>query len=154
MLTSPTATTAENHGAYHAPLGAAQVEVNILNSRSVKLKKLHHTRRIPAQAAAPISVLNNDMPYNEDKETAPAAKLRHLEGHTGMARLHLFYAARRHRGLPARLVDILVLPIHEPSNPGAICFSTQVRVPLLHARCAWRSLTHVPTTQRHHQRHT
>ena len=55
-----------------------QAEANISNSSSTNLKKFHHTQRIASKAAAPISVLNNDMPNNEDEQAAPA-KRHHLK---------------------------------------------------------------------------
>ena len=53
-------------------MGAA---ANGISNRSKMVNQLHQMQRIPAKAAAPISILGDNMPDNED---ADAARAKHF----------------------------------------------------------------------------
>ena len=84
-------------------------------TRSEKLRKLHRTQRTLAKDN-PNSILSNDMPDNEDKEADTPPQLVP----SGLAHMPLFTSELNDQGIPARLVNILVLSVVGTSNPGAI----------------------------------
>jgi hypothetical protein len=47
---------------------------NGINNRSKTHNNLHQSQRIPAKVAAPLSILGDDMPDNEDADAKPAKR--------------------------------------------------------------------------------
>jgi len=47
---------------------------NSINNCGKKLNKIHQLQRIPAKVAAPLSVLGDDMPDNDDADEEPAKR--------------------------------------------------------------------------------
>ena len=59
----------------NTPAPHLKAAANGVSNRSKMVNQLHQMQRIPAKAAAPTSILGNDMPDNED---ADAARTKHF----------------------------------------------------------------------------